>query len=135
MIAKMIFDLLAQTKKNIETNHISSPQDVRKLDSALVSHSQQLQTEIKQLRQFLREHFYNHTNVVRMDMKSQKVVEELFEVFMSDWRLLPDSERKKISPNLPQAEIAGIICTYIANMTDMGALDEHQKLFDNMTRF
>lgn len=135
MIAKMIFDLLAQTKKNIETNHISSPQDVRKLDSALVSHSQQLQTEIQQLRQFLREHFYNHTNVVRMDMKSQKVVEELFEVFMSDWRLLPDSERKKISSDLPQAEIAGIICTYIANMTDMGALDEHQKLFDNMTRF
>ena len=108
---------------------------MRKLDSALASHSQQLQIEIKQLRQFLREHFYNHTNVVRMDMKSQKVVEELFEVFMSDWRLLPDSERKKISSDLPQAEIAGIICTYIANMTDMGALDEHQKLFDNMTRF
>ena len=103
--------------------------------SALASHSVQLQTEIQQLRFFLTEHFYNHTNVVRMDMKSQKVVEELFEVFMSDWRLLPGSERQKINSALPQAEIAGIICTYIANMTDMGALDEHQKLFDNMTRF
>lgn len=134
-IAKMVFDILEQTKHNLQLGKYSSCDDIRCADSAVASHSVAMQKEIKELRQFLCEHFYNHTNVVRMDMKSQRVVEELFNVFMSDWRLLPELERQKISADLPEMEIAGIICTYIANMTDMGALDEHQKLFNNMTRF
>lgn len=134
-IAKMVFDILEQTKQNLQHGKYNSCDDIRRADSAVASHSCMMQKEIKELRQFLQMHFYNHTNVVRMDMKSQRVVEELFNVFMSDWRLLPETERQKISVNLPEAEIAGIICTYIANMTDMGALDEHQKLFNNMTRF
>lgn len=135
MIAKMIFDILDQTKENLHNSGVSSAEDIRRLDSPVAAHSAKLKKQIKLLRQFLTEHFYNHTNVVRMDMKSQKVVEELFSVFMSDWRLLPDCEHRKISSGLSETEIAGIVCTYIANMTDMGALDEHQKLFDNMTRF
>ncbi len=135
MIAKMVFDILEQTRHNLQQHKYHSCDDIRCADSPIGSHSSSALQEIKILRQFLREHFYTHTNVVRMDMKSQRVLEELFSVFMSDWHLLPENERKKISSQLPENEIAGIICTYIANMTDMGALDEHQKLFDNMTRF
>ena len=134
-IAKMVFDIVTQTQHNLKENSIKTVQDVRQSNMHIASHSSHLQADIKLLRQFLSEHFYNHTNVVRMDMKSQRTIEELFNVFMSDWRLLPTTERNKISSSLPESEIAGIICTYIANMTDMGALDEHQKLFDNMTRF
>ncbi|MBQ8437082.1 MAG: deoxyguanosinetriphosphate triphosphohydrolase [Alphaproteobacteria bacterium] len=134
-IAKMVFDILEQTQYNLQQNTYNSCDDIRHSVSPIASHSAQTQKEIQELRQFLYKHFYNHTNVVRMDMKSQRVIEELFNIFMSDWHLLPTSERNKISSQLTNTEIAGIICTYIANMTDMGALEEHQKLFNNMSRF
>lgn len=135
MIAKMVFDLLDNTKANLKAHNIKTPGDVRRHKGFLVCFSPKVEEEIRRLRSFLKEHFYTHTNVVRMDMKSQKIVEELFNVFMSDWKLLPDSERRFLSPRNSEKEIADVICTYIANMTDMCAIEEHQKLFDNLTRF
>lgn len=135
MIAKMVFDLLDNTRANLKAHNIKTLADVRRHKGFLVCFSPKVEAEICQLRAFLKEHFYTHTNVVRMDMKSQKIVEELFNVFMSDWKLLPDSERRFLNAQNSEKEIADVICTYIANMTDMCAIEEHQKLFDNLTRF
>lgn len=134
-IAKMVFDLLDNTKANLQKYNIKTAEDVRKHNDFLVCFSPKVDSEITRLRTFLKEHFYTHTNVVRMDMKSQKIIEELFNVFMSDWKLLPDSERRFLTSQNTENQIADIICTYIANMTDMYAIEEHQKLFDNLTRF
>ena len=87
------------------------------------------------LRGFLKEHFYTTTSVCRMDMKSQRIVEELFSVFMGDWKLLPMDVRAQISPQSKEEDIAGTVCEYIANMTDMCAIEEHKKLYDPHTRF
>ena len=95
----------------------------------------QMKTEIAQLRVFLKEHFYTNTQVARMDMKSQRIVEELFALFTSDWKLLPEEVRSRLSPCSKDAEIADAVCTYIANMTDMNAVEEHRKLYDVHTRF
>lgn len=135
MIAKMIFDLLDNTKNNLVKFKIGTPEDVRKHKGFLVDFSTSVQKEIAELRGFLKQHFYTHTNVVRMDMKSQKIIEQLFEVFMQDWKLLPPDQRKLVNAQSSDIEIADVICTYIANMTDMHAIEEHQKLFDNLTRF
>ncbi len=69
-------------------------------------------------------------------MKSQKVVEDLFKIFMSDPNLLPQKERDKIAQkNKNEVEIAEIIAEHIANMTDLACLTEHEKLFNLYTRF
>ena len=94
-----------------------------------------MKDEIKQLRSFLKEYFYTHTSVARMDMKSQKIIEELFNVFMNDYKLLPMDLRGRLSSCPKDAEAAEIICEYIACMTDMSAVEEHRKLFDVHTRF
>ena len=79
--------------------------------------------QIYDLHQFLTRHFYTHSNIARMDMKSQKIVEELFAVFMGEDNLTSDQEK------------ADCICTYIACMTDAFAVEEHQKLFNTTYRF
>lgn len=135
MIARMIFDIFDQTQENIKSLHITNTDDVRKSRQFIVDSSFKLKQEIALLRIFLKNHFYTHTNVVRMDMKSHKTIENLFNIFMDDWRLLPTDQRQLICPQMKECEIANVICTYIANMTDMCALEEHQKLFDNLTRF
>lgn len=135
MIAKMIFDVLDNTRQNITTKKIKNVEDVRNAKQFIVDFSPYMKLQIKQLRGFLKEFFYTHTNVARMDMKSQKIVEELFSVFMDDYKLLPIETRKNISSSTKDIYLAEIICEYIANMTDMNAVEEHKKLFDAHTRF
>lgn len=70
-----------------------------------------------------------------MDMKSQRLVEELFALFMDNPKLLPMEQRGLLSPQSTDAETAEVVCDYIANMTDIMAIEEHRKLFDPVTRF
>ena len=134
-IAKMIFDVLKNSKDNIQKYNIADCDDARKQKKFMIDFSDEMKSKIKQLRQFLKEYFYTATPIARMDMKSQKIVEELFAVFMSDWKLLPMDERKRISSQMHDEEVAEVICEYIAGMTDITAIEEHRKLFDPHTRF
>ncbi len=135
LIAQMIFDLLENTKNNLKKFNIQTAQDVRLQKQFMVNFSDNMQNNIRLLHQFLKKHFYTNTQVTRMDMKSQRIVEELFAVFMQDWHLLPMDVRAHISSQSKNQEIADVICEYIANMTDMCAIEEHKKLFDPHTRF
>ena len=134
-IAKMIFDVLKNSKENIQKYNISDCDDARKQKKFMIDFSDEMKNNILQLRQFLKEYFYTATPIARMDMKSQKIVEELFAVFMNDWKLLPMNERARISSQMNDEDIAEVICEYIAGMTDITAIEEHRKLFDPHTRF
>lgn len=135
MIAKMIFDVLKNTKDNLQKFKIETSDDTRAQKTLTVDFSPEMHGQIKMLRKFLKEYFYTHTSVARMDMKSQRIVEELFSVFTSDSRLLPMECRKAADTCTSEAEFAEVICEYIANMTDTAAIEEHRKLFDPHTRF
>ena len=80
-----------------------------------------MKQNIKELRSFLKENFYTTTPIARMDMKSQRLVEELFGLFMENPKLLPMDIRKKLSAKSKDKELAETICDYIANMTDIMA--------------
>lgn len=134
-IAKMIFDVLKNSKDNIQKYNISDCDDARKQKKFMIDFSDEMKNNIKLLRQFLKEYFYTATPIARMDMKSQKIVEELFAVFMNDWKLLPMNERARISSQMNDEDIAEVICEYIGGMTDIAAIEEHRKLFDPHTRF
>ncbi|MBE6445700.1 MAG: deoxyguanosinetriphosphate triphosphohydrolase [Alphaproteobacteria bacterium] len=135
LIALMVFDLLENTKNNINKFNIKTSDDVRIQANFTADFSLEMHKKIALLRQFLKEHFYTVTSVARMDMKSQKIVEELFSVFMNDYRLLPKEVRQKTSANMQDKKLADIICTHIASMTDIMAIEEHRKLFDPYRRF
>ena len=135
LIADMVFDLLSNTQLNIIHNKIETAEDVRRHSTFTADFSAEMHNNINQLHNFLKKYFYTHTNVARMDMKSQRIVEDLFAAFMSDEKLLPMSVRYTLPANADTNKLAETICTYIANMTDLKAIEEHQKLFDILSRF
>lgn len=135
LISAMIFDLLKNTRQNIETFKIKTTDDVRKNKTFTANFSKEMHTQIYQLHQFLTKHFYTHTNIARMDMKSQKIVQDLFNAFIDNEKLLPMSLRSQMDAASSIREKADCICTYIADMTDACAVEEHQKLFNNAYRF
>ena len=135
MIARMIFDVLDNSRENIKKHKIQTPQDVRNHKGFIVDFSPAMHNEIKLLHEFLKKRFYTNTSVARMDMKSQRIVEELFSIFTNNWMLLPMEVRKYLDKNSTDERIADVVCEYIANMTDMHAIEEHKKLYDPHTRF
>ena len=135
LIGAMVFDLLKTTKGNITQNHIKTTDDIRKAKKFTAGFSEEMQNQIADLHAFLTKHFYTHSNIARMDAKSQKIVEDLFSAFMGDCRLLPMDLRQEIDCCSSEADKADKICTYIANMTDAFAVEEHQKMFNISYRF
>ena len=135
LISAMVFDLIKTTNENIIKNKIKTDNDIRNAKSFTANFSKEMHQQIFDLHQFLTTHFYTHSNIARMDRKSQQIVEDLFAAFMNDYKLLPISLRTEISPNTTDKEKATHICTYIANMTDAMAVEEHQKLFNISYRF
>ncbi len=135
LISEMIFDLLDTTKANLQKNNIKSLEDVHQNKCFTAEFSENMQLKIKKLQNFLLKNFYTHSNIARMDMKSQKIVEDLFYAFMENEKMLPLELRKQTDKVTSNKEKADIICTYIANMTDAFATEEHQKLFNVSYRF
>ncbi len=135
LITDMIFDLLDNTKAHIKKLGIKTGKDIRVQKRFTADFSPAMHNQIGQLHTFLKERFYTATPIARMDMKSQKIVEDLFAVFMDNFRLLPTEIRRSLPQNASDADLAETICAYIAGLTDMGAVEEHQKLFDVSRRF
>ncbi|MDD4557004.1 MAG: deoxyguanosinetriphosphate triphosphohydrolase [Alphaproteobacteria bacterium] len=136
LISGMVFDILENSKLNLEKFDIKTFEDVQKHGGFLIDFSNDMKEFLKDLKAFLKARFYSHTKVTRMDMKSQKVVEDLFGIFMKDTNLLPAKERNKIAQfDKNEVKIADIIAEYIAEMTDLACLNEHEKLFNLYTRF
>lgn len=135
LIAAMIFDLLETTKHNINKYKIETTDDIRRQKMFTANFSKQMHHNITELHNFLKERFYTSSKIARMDIKSQRLVEDLFQILMNNYKLLPMQIRPHLNSNSSDEELAECICTYIANMTDMMAIEEHQKLFDVHCRF
>ena len=104
---------------------------MRALDHPLAAFSHDIAEKQKPLRTFLFERMYRHHKVNRMMGQAQRIVHELFGLFISEPDTLP-------SPWRDRARMAGgdmtkrarIVCDYIAGMTDTYAIERHRELFN-----
>jgi dGTPase len=123
MINTLVSDLIEQTEKNIGAQNLNNVSDVRNAPP-LIAFSEPMLALNRELKTFLRNHLYRHYRVMRMSAKAQRIISELFKVFMEDRRLLPPQF-------LHAAELthARSVADYIAGMTDRYAIREHRRLF------
>jgi dGTPase len=84
-----------------------------------------MQAENRALKKFLREHLYQHYQVLRMTTKARRIIQDLFRAFVEDPRLLPPQYQE-------MAAVEGgarATADYIAGMTDRYSMKEHRRLF------
>jgi dGTPase len=118
------------TEDRITTAGVTSTEDVQRLDHNLIGFSAAQQQLNRGLKNFLYQRMYRHTRVIRMQMKADRLLGELFGAYVAEPGQLPRSAQQRIeSEGLPRA-----VCDYIAGMTDRFALDEHAKMFDPNVR-
>jgi dGTPase len=122
----MVTDLLAETGARIQRVNPRTIADIRAQAGVMVAFPETTRALNRELKQFLYERLYFHPRVIRMMKKAEKVVQDLFQTYVAEPRMLPSGARSWLE-SLP---LERVVCNYIAGMTDRFALDEHARLFD-----
>jgi dGTPase len=128
MIGAMVDDVLAETRRRVETDGVKNPEDVRNLGHAVVSFSRDMVEDLSALRHFLMERMYRHWKVNRTRSQARRMLAEMFQLFMAEPEVMP-TEWFQRAQGRDEAGRARVVCDYIAGMTDRFAIEEHRKLF------
>jgi dGTPase len=126
MINTLVSDLIRQSERNIAAQKPAPLEDVRGA-AAMIAFSPETNERQRTLKGFLHAHLYRHYRVMRMSVKAQRIVGDLFDVFMADSRLLPPQFQPLVGQ--AQADCARAVADYIAGMTDRYAIREHRRIF------
>ncbi|MGQ9848523.1 MAG: deoxyguanosinetriphosphate triphosphohydrolase [Aggregatilineaceae bacterium] len=130
MLGIEIDDVIAATGAVLEELKPESPQAIQRLPYNVVRHSEELKRLNAELKSFLYQSMYRHYRVVRMAVKAERFITQIFETYIEEPQQLPPSVQQA-------AEERGLyraVTDYIAGMTDRYALQEWQRLFDPFTR-
>lgn len=128
LISDLIADLVLQTNNNLQKQKIITTDDIRHLDYQLVDFTDEAKERIMEIKQFLHNKVYKYNKLASMFLKCQRIVQELFTIYMDNIDLLPFSWKELIIPGDIKSK-AGIVADYIAGMTDRFAIQEHQNLY------
>ena len=123
MINVLVVDLCTQSSKNIAHLNPTNINDIRQAPY-LVCFSKQMAAKNLALKQFLRKNLYQHYKVNRMSAKAERIIRELFAVFIGDIGLMPHEFQQ-----FAKTDKARAVADYIAGMTDRFAIREHKRLF------
>lgn len=133
MIGAMVTDVLTESHKRIAALNPQSVDDIRAAKMAVVAFSPDMEEKVDELRAFLFERMYRHYTVMRVRLKAERIIRDLFDAFMARYQLLPTHWHGRVEDvggMLDDTARARIVCDYIAGMTDRYAIREHEKLFD-----
>ena len=122
IINALVQDLLSESERRIQAARPQSVSDVQQAEK-LIGFSAEMAELNHALKVFLRTALYQHYQVLHATLKAKRVVQDLFQIFMNDPRLLPPQFFQRA-----EHDVARAIADYIAGMTDRYAVKEHQRL-------
>ena len=133
MINAQITDILSTSEQNINDIAPKSRDTITNHSGPVVSYSDEMSRQTRNLKKFLRSNLYQHYKVNRMTNKANNIIQALFDAFMNDPYLLPPEtlyciRDKQVSND--DARRARVIADYIAGMTDRYAIEEYRRLFN-----
>ena len=126
LIGLEVKDVIRTTNERISDNDVQSLHDLQTLSFNVIGSSETFKSMNRQLKDFLYQNMYRHHKVFRMQVKAERILEDLFDAYVSDPEILPFEIQHKAS----KGDHHRVITDYIAGMTDRYALQEHSKLFD-----
>ena len=130
LIGMEVSDLVTATDTRLKESGAKSPLDIQKLSYNVIGFSEEMSRRNRELKDFLYNKMYRHYRVVRMQVKAEQIIEEIFNAYRDEPSILPEQFQAFID----QRGLERTICDYIAGMTDRYAIEEHQKLFNPLEK-
>ncbi len=117
----MIKDLIKNTKKNLDINHINSTKDVNKAKFLLVDFSNKVKNSEKEIKYFLQLKMYNNKNVLKKNNKGKSIIYKLF-------NKINKNPKKFISGKQLKIDKFRAISDFISGMTDRYAINLYNNI-------
>jgi dGTPase len=130
LVGLLVTDMVESTDVRLKESKVKSARDVQKLKHNVIGYSEDMQRRNRELKDFLYNKLYRHYRVVRMQVKAEHIIEDLFNAFHTEPLTLPTHVQQRI----PVTGLERTICDHIAGMTDRYAIDEHARLHDPFLR-
>jgi dGTPase len=130
LIGMEVTDLVSSTDTRLKESSAQSPLDLQKLSYNVIGFSEEMRRRNRELKDFLYNKMYRHYRVVRMQVKAERLVEDIFKAYRDEPSTLP----RQFQAFVNQRGLERTICDYIAGMTDRYAIEEQQKLFNPLEK-
>jgi dGTPase len=131
LIGIEVSDLVHTTDQRLRESNVKSVEDLQRLPYNVIAFSEDMYRRNRQIKDFLYANLYRHYRVVRMAVKAERIVNELFNAYRGESAMLPNHGQAVIEE---RGGLERTICDYIAGMTDRFAVDEYDKLFNALTK-
>ena len=126
LIGMEVTDLILATDQRLRESGARSVEDLQRLDHNVIGFSEDMHRRNRQLKDFLYANLYRHPRVVRMAVKAERFLNDLFRAYCQEPATLP----RHVQAWIEERGVERTVCDYIAGMTDRYASEEYQKLFD-----
>ena len=124
----LVEDVINFARIRLDEINPQSVEDVRGAGRTIIRFSDEVFSDLKEIRDFLFQRMYRAPSVVEVRAQVTQVVRDLFPHFMAHPELLPKQWRKDLEEARGETELARIVMDYVAGMTDRFALQEHARL-------
>ncbi|MGA2502477.1 MAG: deoxyguanosinetriphosphate triphosphohydrolase [Anaerolineales bacterium] len=126
LVGLQVTDMIQSTDTRIKESKANSALDIQQLSHNVIGYSEDMMRRNRELKDFLFNKLYRHYRVVRMQVKAEHIITDLFKTYLSEPLILPDHVQQWI----PIRGLERTICDYIAGMTDRYAIEEHSRLYN-----
>ena len=130
LIGMMVNDVVQNTDQRLRESLVHSVEELQRLPYNVVTFSDDTRRRNRELKDFLYARMYRHHRVVRMQVKAERILSDLFNAYRDESATLPEHVQKTI----PVRGLERTICDHIAGMTDRYATEEHQKMFNPLEK-
>ena len=114
------------TALRLRESSVQSVDALQRLDYNVIGFSEDMRRRNRQLKDFLYNNLYRHPRVVRMQVKAERLLSDIFKAYLHEPKMLP----AHVQADIEKRGLERTICDYIAGMTDRYAVEEHDKLFN-----
>ncbi len=126
----LLEDIVGESRRRIVSAGPSGVDDIRACPQPLVSLSEKMQPRVGRLESFLADRVYHHSRLIRMDDKAARLIEQLFNVYLAEPKLLPPRFERRVQ----EQGLHRVLCDYVAGMTDRFCQEECRRLFEPFER-
>ncbi|GAB4496630.1 MAG: deoxyguanosinetriphosphate triphosphohydrolase [Anaerolineales bacterium] len=126
LVGLLVTDMVKGTDTRLKESKVNSFTDIQKLKHNVVGYTEEMQRRNRELKDLLYKKLYRHYRVVRMQVKAERIISDLFHAYRTEPATLPDH----IQFFIEKRGLERTICDYIAGMTDRYAIEEHQKMIN-----
>ncbi len=124
----MVSDVIDTSRARLAAAGAQSVEEIRALDHSVVTFSDDLWVQLKELRAFLFTRMYRAPSVMVVRERVAHVVKALFAYYLDNTMGMPDRWHAEIRATNSELERARIVSDYIAGMTDRFALQLYDRL-------